>query len=37
MFELVFGLVVGGCFGYGVRAFISHRRRIAMKQRLGMC
>jgi hypothetical protein len=36
MFEFVFGLIVGSLLGYGLRAFISHRRRIATKQRLGM-
>jgi hypothetical protein len=36
MFDLAFGLVVGACFGYGVRAFISHHRRIVAKRRLGL-
>ena len=36
MFELVFGLVVGTCFGYGVRSFISHCRHVATRRRLGL-
>jgi len=36
MFDLVFGLVVGACIGYGVRAFISHRRHAASRRRLGL-
>ena len=35
MFELIFGLMVGAGIGYGVRAFISHQRRLAVKRRLG--
>ena len=35
MSDLVFGLVVGACIGYGLRAFISHQRRIAAKRRVG--
>ena len=36
MFDLVFGVVVGTCFGYAIRSFISHRRRIVTKRRLGL-
>jgi NhaP-type Na+/H+ or K+/H+ antiporter len=36
MFELTFGLVVGACVGYGVRAFISHCRHLSTRRRLGM-
>jgi hypothetical protein len=36
MFDLMVGMVVGTCFGYGLRSFISHRRRLITKQRLGL-
>ena len=36
MFDLVFGLVVGSCIGYGVRAFISRYRRVASRRRFGL-
>jgi NhaP-type Na+/H+ or K+/H+ antiporter len=36
MSELVIGLLVGSCIGYGFRALISHRRRVASKRRLGL-
>jgi hypothetical protein len=36
MFDLAFGLVVGACIGYGVRAYISHYKRIAAKRRHGI-
>jgi len=36
MFDFVFGVVVGTCFGYAIRSFISHRKRIETKRRLGL-
>jgi hypothetical protein len=36
MFDLVFGLVVGTCIGYGIRALISRYRHLATKRRLGI-
>jgi hypothetical protein len=36
MFDLVFGVVIGTCFGYAIRSFISHRRRLVTNQRLGL-
>jgi hypothetical protein len=36
MFDLAFALIVGACLGYGLRSFLSHQRRAALKKRLGM-
>ena len=36
MLDLVFGVIVGTCFGYAMRSFISHRRRLVTKRRLGL-
>ncbi len=36
MFDFVIGLIVGTCFGYAIRSFISHRKRLVTKRRLGL-
>jgi hypothetical protein len=36
MSDLVFGLLIGAGIGYGFRALLSRRRRVATKRRLGL-
>jgi hypothetical protein len=36
MFELSFGLIVGACVGYGMRAYLSYYRRTAAKRHFGV-
>jgi hypothetical protein len=36
MANLIFGLVIGTGIGYAVRAYISHRRHAARRQRPGV-